>query len=197
ITPYHDDISASVLHKKVISILMKGGGINKSVMEMLDYSLYEVMDNVLTHSQSPTNGFCVTQLFRYRNQIRLMICDTGIGIHASLTQKEDSIYKDLSPEQSIIRCTEKGVTNGNGMGNGLYHTTEFVKQNKGELSLHSNNYIYKIIEGKVKSYHTCGWRGSYIYMKINTLIDVTHEKIIGQDSGVADNFEFLFGNLVE
>lgn len=163
---YHDAQSALEVNKKIINILKGSSAINISVLKMLDYCLYEVLDNVLTHAQSPTNGIVVTQLFPQRKSIRLIICDTGIGIYDALAKTEGSKYQHITPQQAIVLCTNKGVTNGLGMGNGLFHTSEFIKHNNGTFVLHSGNYIYKIVGGKQKVYHTNYWRGVYLYMNI-------------------------------
>ena len=160
---------------------------------MLEYSLWEIIDNVLNHSGCKIGGFCQMQLFPKMQEIRIIVCDKGIGIHKALTTPEQSKFKHLSESESIIECTKKGVTNGDGMGNGLYHASEFIKHNKGTFVLHSGNYLYKITNGIVNSYEAAFWDGVYFFMKVNTTVDVDY-KLIMDGYDLDSSFDFLFGD---
>jgi hypothetical protein len=85
--------------------------------------MYEIMDNALNHSAFPDfgngNGWCCSQLFPGSDEIRLLICDSGVGIHKSLTSHPESKYKELNEKEALEMCTEKGITNSEGMGFGF------------------------------------------------------------------------------
>lgn len=101
-------------------------------------------------------------------------------------------YSHLTLKESIAECTKKGVTNGYGQGNGLYHTTEFIKRNKGDLTLHSGCYTYKITNGNVSVSESGFWGGTYIYMRVNLKHEVDYNSIFGIDNTLVDNFNFYY-----
>ena len=116
----------------------------------------------------------------------------GIGIYEALTKTPGSKYEDLTPEQAIEWSTQKGVTNGKGVGNGLYHTYYFVKENGGELILHSGEYLYRVVGGEVGIHKVPYWQGTYVFLKVNTEIDVDSKLIMGANSTLEENYNFLF-----
>lgn len=120
----------SVLHQDIIRIL-HNCQVMKEVMIVLEFCLHEVLDNTLNHSKA-MNGWACCQYFKEKNEIRLIVLDTGIGIHKALTEYPESNYKDLSEEEAVFRCIEKGVTNGFGAGFGLWATSQFVRENEGK-----------------------------------------------------------------
>ena len=137
------------------------------------------MDNAVTHSLSPISGCCQAQLFLGNGDIRLIIADVGIGVYDALTKNQE--YSPLKPYQSISKCTEAEVTSrraeGN-QGNGLYHTTEFIKRNKGDLFLHSGAFAYKISKGISHVEPVSCWRGTYLYMRVNLDVAVSYDDIL-------------------
>ncbi|MBS1585493.1 MAG: hypothetical protein JSS82_08085 [Bacteroidetes bacterium] len=193
ITSYHNDASALELHNKIIRILKENGNISVDLLAVLDYCIYEILDNVLCHANSPTNGKCVVQFFAASKEIRFLICDTGIGVHTSLTQHPNSKYKHLTKDESIYQCTRKGVTNSEGMGNGLYHTSEFIRRNLGDFILHSDDFVFKISNGIESHYQTTQWKGTYLFIKVLTSNIVDYKDFMGENVDLQDSFEFVFG----
>lgn len=86
------------------------------------------------------------QLFPAKNEIRLMICDTDVGIYKALTSSEKLIFHEKTEEDALRLCIEKGVTNGEGMGFGLYASSEFIKHNKGQMIIYSPAIIFAILK---------------------------------------------------
>ncbi len=191
ITNYKNSQDALQVNKQMIEIL-KASGTKKEVLLMLDYCLFEVLDNVLTHAKSSVQGWAFAQLFPNRNEIRLIIADLGIGIHRGLTEPTDSKFKDLEPQESVVKCTEEGVTGGAGMGNGLYHTKRFIVENGGKLLIYSGEYAFDLENGQESISKVPNWPGTIIFMKIDTTKEVDYHVILGQTSTREDDFQFLF-----
>src|SRR5690606_22388887 len=59
-------------------ILSKNKWIHRDVLQLIYYCLYEIMDNVLVHSKLD-HGWVCAQSFESKNEIRLIIADTGQG----------------------------------------------------------------------------------------------------------------------
>ena len=94
------------------------------VLEGIEWSINEIMDNVLNHSQSPC-GFIMGQLHKTSKHVAFTIYDAGIGIYNSL---KDSIHAPRKNADALTMCIKAGVTRdkkvgqGNGM-NGLFKLT--------------------------------------------------------------------------
>ncbi|WP_321826275.1 ATP-binding protein [Maribacter dokdonensis] len=199
-----DDANSMGIFKEVLSILLDKGSINKDMLIVLQYCLWEVIDNSIRHSRSDGtlsngNGYICCQYFPKNNQIRLIIADNGQGIHKALTEHPDSEYKHFSEEEAVIHCIDKGVTNSTGKGFGLWATSTLVKENGGKLIIHSGNHALEIDSVK-RVQKLSNWQGTYTYLRVNTDVPVNYDKIF-PTSTQRDSFEELkcdlLGNLDE
>lgn len=186
-------------HKHVITILKQYSSIknNKGLLILLNYCLSEIMDNALLHSNSPTKGWVVCQYFPRLNEIRFMVCDTGIGIHKSLTETPNTQYGHYTKEESLLNCVNELITNGKGKGRGLFHTSMFIKENKGELIIHSGNQFLKIDESGKELKQANNWAGTFIFLKINTLIEMDPNKVVDEAYNIENNYNVYFNEEVD
>lgn len=171
--------------------------VDLEVQALLDYCLSEIMDNVLRHSDYPNidngKGMVCAQLFRTKQEIRLMICDTGVGIHTALISPENSKYKEVSEEEALKLCTENGVTNGaGGLGFGLYVSSEFIKENGGEMIVYSGDYYSHISEGTKSVLKGSFWNGTFVFMRINTQIPVDYKRIMPEGHSIMDDYQDIY-----
>lgn len=195
LTPYNAETFTPVadnLRKVVIANI----AVDIQVQALLDYCLSEIMDNVLRHSDYPNidcgKGMVCAQLFQSNKEIRLMICDAGVGIHEALTKSERSKYKDLTEEEALNKCIERGVTNGEGLGFGLFATSEFIRLNKGEMVLYSGNTFIRIINGKITTQKGNFWQGTFVFMRIKTNIPVDYKQIMPDNHNIIDDYKEIY-----
>ncbi len=194
-----DDANSMEIFKEVMSILVDKGAINEDMLIVLQYCLWEVIDNSIRHSLSDGtlsngNGFICCQYFPYKNQIRLIIADNGQGIHKALTEHPDSEYKHFNEEEAVLRCVDRGVTNSTGMGFGLWATATLVKENGGKLIIHSGNHALEIDATK-RVQKLSNWQGTYTYLRVNTDVSVSYDKIF-EDDGQRNSYEEFKENLL-
>lgn len=194
-----DQNNVDSLFRSIMRILMING-VNEDMLVVLNFCLYEVLDNTLNHSSESFrygegSGFACAQFFPSSREVRIIISDNGQGIHRALTTHPDSKFKNLSEGEAVLRSVEKGVTNSRGMGFGLWATAEMMKKNKGDLIIHSGEFQlndFKVIR-------VPNWQGTYTFLRINTDIPVHHQDIFGEKSDQLDMFqEFksgIFGDL--
>ncbi len=194
ITPYNKNNISDVFNN-IRKILISNIEVNIEVQQLLDYCMYEIMDNVLNHSAFPDfgngDGWCSSQLFPSSDEIRILICDTGVGVHKSLTSHPNSKYKNLDERGAIEMCTEKGITNSEGMGFGLFATSEFIKHNKGEMLIYSGNHFSKIINGTKIVNKGPYWQGTLVYLKINIKNPVDYHLIMPENHSLPDDYQYL------
>lgn len=154
--------------KKILTVLKEKSSLDDTVYASLDYCFNEILDNVLNHTEEKV-GWVVAQYFENINSIRLIVCDFGMGIQASLNQKFN-----FTEEEAITKCIESGVTNGKGQGHGLYATASFIRLNRGWLSLFSGNKKINVSEKGSKVKDISNWQGTCVYIRINTNIKVDY-----------------------
>ncbi|MFS4481570.1 ATP-binding protein [Hyunsoonleella sp. 2307UL5-6] len=198
-----DNCNSIDIHKEIMKILIKDA-INEDMLIVLDYCLWEVIDNTIRHSQSDGtlnngSGYVSCQYFPTNKQIRIIIADNGQGIHKALTTHPNSAYKHFNEAQSVEHCIDRGVTNSTGMGFGLWATSTLIKENGGKLIIHSGNNSLEIDSSK-SVLSASKWQGAYTYIRVNTDVAVTYDKIFtddGQRNAFEERYEDLLGNLDE
>jgi len=156
--------------RKVIQILTQNG-IHDNMLSILHYCLWEVIDNVLNHSsldriQGNGKGWLCAQYFPQQKKIRIIISDSGIGIHTALT--DNLLYSNLTEKDALRKCIEKGVTNGKGQGFGLYATAEMIKKNRGSLIIHSGGHRLVSNSKCINVESAPRWQGTFVFLEVNT-----------------------------
>ena len=112
------------------------------IIEVFDkdtiYSTYKDIVSVLSNNQKE----CGTVLLQYQassNRIQILVADDGIGIRKSLS--ENPIYKDITEKEALLLCIKDNVTDGKGMGFGLYSTLRLVENAGITMKVASENHI--------------------------------------------------------
>lgn len=111
------------------------------VIEAFEWTVYEVMDNVLQHSQSSYGYIACT--ITSNSQISVAIYDNGIGIYKSFV---NSRFRLKTQKDAIIMAMKENTTSNpkKGQGNGLWGMSRLLANNKGTLSITSTSSIVTI-----------------------------------------------------
>lgn len=119
----------------------------EGTISSLQWSLNEVMDNVLTHSNSD-DGYVMGQIHKSQKQIAFTVCDYGRGIYNSL--RESQLHKPRTALDSITLAIKEEVTRDRtvGQGNGLFGLHSIISQGKGTLEIVSGGASYKLMGEK-------------------------------------------------
>jgi anti-sigma regulatory factor (Ser/Thr protein kinase) len=118
-------------------IISSLSGFTREDLAAIEWSLNEITDNVINHSNSEVGGFVQLSTFqRNRKKVEYVVCDAGIGIPTSLRQARSSITSDSDALDHAIR---EGVTRNTqtNQGNGLFGTFEISRVSEGSLEIHS------------------------------------------------------------
>lgn len=142
----------------------------------------------LVHS-GLNHGWVCAQSFAKNKEIRLIICDNGVGIHQSLATSPNPEYANLSEDKALELCIRKGVTNGKGLGFGLFATSMFVKENGGDLLVYSGNYFLRNEGTEFYVKEGSRWKGTVVYLRINTEIAVDYKLIMPKDHSLPDDYQ--------
>lgn len=130
-------VSAFVNHLNSKTVCAKG------VVESFEWTINEIMDNVIQHSRSKY-GYIMCTVYS-NSHISVAIFDNGIGILQSF---KGSKYRLRSPFDAIELAMRENTTRDPkiGQGNGMWGMKKIVNNNKGILSITSSGVNISINE---------------------------------------------------
>ena len=152
--------------------------------QALGWCITEIIDNAQDRSESNTN---VVMAQKYNNGItEFCVADRGVGIKETMG--------DVDISSALRRCItrEKGH-NSNGRGNGLFYTTELIKQDNSNLcslTIWSEDHMLILYSGsnpivkKVDGY----WQGVNISLSMYNGISSRLSQLMSS----IDNYEYSF-----
>ena len=177
------------VYRDVVTAMTSHFEIEVSVLQALSYCLYEMMDNVHIHSGKPL-GTAMTQYEDERKVLRILIADDGMGIRKSLAENEK--YKDITEAEALKLCLEDNITDGKGMGFGLYTTSRLVDSIGKEFILHSGSHKLIIQDGATSVIENGFWQGTLIYMEIGTGEEIDPNQIVDYRADAAEEYNEAF-----
>ncbi|MBQ7495718.1 MAG: sensor histidine kinase [Bacteroidaceae bacterium] len=173
----------------IVKTLKHSPDIELSVLQLLSYCFYEILDNVLTHSGKQT-GTVMILYEPSHSRIRILVADDGIGIQRSLSENET--YKDISEAEAIRICLEDKVTDGKGLGYGLYSTSCLIKNAGIVLEIHSGKHLLHIDEEKEIVSDISHWQGTIIYFELHTDKEIDPNSILEHRTDAEAEFNETF-----
>lgn len=177
------------VYKDVITAMTSNLEIEVSVLQALSYCLYEMMDNVHIHSGKPL-GTAMTHYDKAQKTMSILIADDGMGVQASLSENEK--YKDISEAEALKMCLEDKITDGKGLGFGLYTTSRLVDSIGKEFILHSGSHKLIRKDGTESVVENGFWQGTLIYMVIGTGEEIDPNQIVDHRTDAAEEFNETF-----
>ena len=177
------------VYKDVITTMTSHFEIEVSVLQALSYCLYEMMDNVHIHSGKPL-GTAMTYYDKAQKTLSILIADDGKGVQASLSENEK--YKDVSEAEALKMCLEDKITDGKGLGFGLYTTSRLVDSIGKEFILHSGNHKLIRKDGAESVIENGFWQGTLIYMVIGTGVEIDPNQIVDHRADAAEEYNETF-----
>ncbi len=177
------------VYSDIVRLLNGYPDIELSVLQGLGYCFYEVLDNVLTHSEK----VCGTVITRYvpdSSMIQILVADDGIGIQRSLAV--NPTYANLTEEEAVRSCIEDRVTDGKGMGFGLYSTSRLIKNAGIRLHIHSGNSMLVYDGVEVKMERADYWQGTIVYFELHSDKDFDPNEIVDNRTDCASQFNDMF-----
>lgn len=103
----------------------------------LEWSINEVTDNVLVHSQSTIGGLVQVSTFqKNRKRVEYIVADAGVGIPTTLRKGHPEITSDAD---ALDRAIREGVTRDKsvGQGNGLFGSYQICSHSRGQFQVQS------------------------------------------------------------
>ena len=184
-----DEQSIHQVYSNVVNLLKACPDVELGVLQLFSYCFYEILDNVVTHS-GKNCGTVISQYLSDENTIRLLIVDDGKGIKASLSENE--AYKDIAEDEALRKCLQDRVTDGKGMGFGLYSTLCLIRNIGVRLELHSGSHVL-VSDGTTERIDkTTQWQGTILFIEIYANKDIEPNAVLLNRVDVADEFNDTF-----
>ncbi len=184
-----DAQNLNAVYRNVVNAMTSHFEIEVSVLQALSYCLYEMMDNVHIHSGKPL-GTAITCYDNTEKILRILIADDGMGIRASLAENEK--YSDITEADALRLCLQDTITDGKGMGFGLYTTAKLIDSIGKEFILHSGSHKLMIKDGESSCVENGFWQGTLIYMEIGTAIEIDPNQVVDHRVDAAEEFNESF-----
>ncbi len=184
-----DAQTLNAVYKDIIAAMTSHFEIEVSVLQALSYCLYEIMDNIHIHSGKPL-GTAITSYDRNQQTLSVLIADDGMGIRASLSENE--YYKNITEADALRKCLEDKITDGKGLGFGLYTTSRLIDKTGKEFILHSGTHQLVRKDGHQTVIENGFWQGTLIYMVIGTSEPIDPNQIVDHRTDVEDEFNEAF-----
>jgi len=123
----------------------------KGVLEGFEWSINEVLDNVLQHS-GKSFGYVMGQVHPKSKHFVFCVYDTGQGIYSSLLSS--AVFTPKNPVEALMLAVKEGVTRDKkiGQGNGLWGLHQIVSENTGILNIISNSACYNLTNNELKTF---------------------------------------------
>ena len=134
-----------------MDVVLRTMPIPKDIVSALEWSISEICDNVINHSDSKTGGFIEVVTFLKQEKIGFTVADSGKGILQSLREGFSTLTTD---SQAIGEAIKVGVTRNKdaGQGNGLAGSLRITTMTKGSLDITSGSG--RFVSTGEKSYKT-------------------------------------------
>lgn len=134
-----DEYSAHLLADRIVHELLERMDLGEGVHTAFNWCLWEVMDNVIQHSQAE-RGFVEAQAHPNTQRLAVCVADAGIGILESF---RGSKHRPHNEEDAITLAIQERVTRDSnvGQGNGLRGLYRIVAQNGGRLRISSGRGV--------------------------------------------------------
>lgn len=184
-----DAQTLNTVYKDVVTTMTSHFEIEVSVLQALSYCLYEMMDNVHIHSGKPL-GTAMTYYDNTKKTLSILIADDGMGVRASLSENEK--YREITEEKALKMCLEDKITDGKGLGFGLYTTSRLVESIGKEFILHSGSHKLIIKDGLTSVIENGFWQGTLIYMVIGTGEEIDPNQIVDHRADVVEEYNETF-----
>ena len=194
-----DDITIDVfdekniydVYQRVVGVLTQYIDIETTVLQAMSYCFYEILDNVLTHSGKEL-GTVLTHYDSINHILSFLVADDGIGVQASLS--ENAEYAGISEPDALKICIKDAITDGKGMGFGLYSTSLLARDAGLIFEVRSGKYTMQVQDGVEDTKDSDFWQGTIVYLQLHTNKEINPADVVANRANVAAQYNETFLN---
>lgn len=191
-----DEKNIYLVYDDLVKILLNCSSIETTVLQAFGYCFYEILDNVLIHSGKQCGVVCLDYL-PSSDKIQILVADDGMGIAQSL--RSNTTYSNIGEREALMRCIEDCVTDGKGMGFGLYSTSRLVKMAGVCLKIHSGEWLLTYDGNDVRIENVNAWKGVIVYFELISNKEINPNDVVENRTDIEEQFndQFISGNQFE
>lgn len=198
-SPVNDDITIDVfdekniydVYQRVIGVLTQHVDIETTVLQAMSYCFYEILDNVLTHSGKEL-GTVLTHYDSANHILSFLVADDGIGVQASLS--ENTEYAGISEPDALRICIKDAITDGKGMGFGLYSTSLLARDAGLVFEVRSGKHTMQVQDGAEETEESDFWQGTIVYLQLHTNKEINPADVVANRANAAAQYNETFLN---
>ena len=179
------------VYQRVVSVLTQYIDIETTVLQAMSYCFYEILDNVLTHSGKEL-GSIITHYNPNNHILSFLVADDGIGIQASLSENEK--YNTITEPEALSMCIKDTVTDGKGMGFGLYSTSLLARDAGLRFEIRSGKYTMKVQDNIEFTKENEYWQGTIVYLQLRTNKEINPSEVVANRTIVIAQYNETFLN---
>lgn len=183
-----DEKNIQQVYRRLMDVLIHQPEVETSLLQAMSYCFYEVMDNVLIHS-GKTVGIVITNYSEEQHLIQILVADDGMGIKKSLAQNDE--YAIISEEQALEYCIKDRVSDGKGMGFGLYSTSRLINSAGHKLIIRSGEHTLSA-NGDIVIKESELWNGTIVYFELRSNLDIDPASVVDHRTDPAEEFNEIF-----
>lgn len=157
----------------------------------MSYCFYEILDNVLTHSGKEL-GTVLTHYDSANHILSFLVADDGIGVQASLS--ENAEYAGISEPDALKICIKDAITDGKGMGFGLYSTSLLARDAGLIFEVRSGKHTMQVHDGVEETKESNFWQGTIVYLQLHTNKEINPADVVANRANVAAQYNETFLN---
>ena len=130
---------------RVMDLILESLKPDRQTLKAVEWSLWEIMDNVASHAESPVGGFVQATAFQQGNQVEFVVADGGVGIPESMGIANHRRAVEESINEGVTRDKTRNA------GNGLYGSFRVASlSDGGQFDLHSfRGHLYTGTDGGI------------------------------------------------
>jgi len=183
-----DEKNIQQVYRRLVEELIHQPEVETSLLQGMSYCFYEVMDNVLIHSGKNV-GIVITNYSESQHLIQILVADDGIGIRESLAQNAE--YGNITEQQALEYCIRDKVSDGKGMGFGLYSTSRLINTAGHKLIIRSGNHTLSA-NGEMTVTESDPWTGTIVYFELRSNMDIDPASVVDHRTDPEEEFDILF-----
>lgn len=121
-----------------MAIVLRSMKVPKDIVSALEWSIYEICDNVINHSNSSVGGFVEAVTYTKEKRISFTVADSGRGILSSLKEGLPNLKTNT---EAIGESIKAGITRNKqfGQGNGLNGSLRITTMSGGSIDITSGS----------------------------------------------------------
>ena len=129
---------------------------------------------------------------KFKQLLSFLVADDGIGVQASLS--ENAEYAGISEPDALKICIKDTITDGKGMGFGLYSTSLLAKDAGLVFEVRSGEHAMQV-KGSIETTKKCDfWKGTIVYLQLHTNKEINPADIVANRANIAAQYNETFLN---